>query len=382
MKIAFITNFCPHYRIKTFERIGGLFDTDFYFFSAGNEWYWQQNHGVNRGNFHYRYITGYNLGHTRIPPPLPFQLFRENYDIYIKCINGKFALPVTFLVARLKRKPFILWTGIWMRLQSKFHRLFFPLTRYIYRHANAIVVYGEHVKRYLISEGVPAERIFVAHHAVDNQAYNKTIYEDEKRKLRELLVIPEDKKVILYLGRLEAMKGLPYLIDAFASLKDRKDTILVLAGTGSGQELLEEQVREKGIQNRVRFLGYVPTDQALRYYSIAWVYVLPSITTPMGKEPWGLVVNEAFNQGIPVIATDAVGAAAGGLVIHDVTGKIVPERDAQALANAICELLDQPELRHKLGENARAEVARWTNERMVDGFSQAIHYVQTRKMSK
>jgi glycosyltransferase involved in cell wall biosynthesis len=375
LKIAFITNFCSHYRIKTFERIGRLFDTDFYFFSAGDEWYWQQNHGINRGDFKYQYLKGFRLGLTRITPLLPVQLSRGNYDIYIKCINGKFTLPVTYFLARLKRKPLILWTGIWMRLQSKFHKLLLPITRYFYLHADAIVVYGDHVKKYLVSEGVPAERIFIAYHAVDNEAYNQIIGEDEKKELREQLNIPDDKKVILYLGRLEASKGVSYLVDAFESLADHEDAVLLLAGTGSEKEVLEEKVREKGIQDKVRFTGYIPTDQAVRYYSIAWVYVLPSITTTMGKEPWGLVVNEAFNQGIPVIATDAVGAAAGGLVQHDCNGKIVPEGNVQALSQALCEILDDPILRHQLSKNALSEIALWTNERMVDGFSQAIHYV-------
>ena len=119
-----------------------------------------------------------------------------------------------------------------MRLQTPFHRLAWPLTRYIYRHADAIVVYGEHVKRYLMSEGVPGERIFVAAHAVENEAYNRPVSEEEKQALRQQLGIAPDKKVVLYLGRLEEVKGLPYLLEAFASLQ-RDDALLVLAGTGS-----------------------------------------------------------------------------------------------------------------------------------------------------
>ena len=64
---------------------------------------------------------------------------------------------------------------------------------------------------------------------------------------------------------------------------------------------------------------------------MADVYVLPSITTRLFKEPWGLVVNEAFNQGVPVIATDAVGAAAGGLVENGVNGFVVPEGNSRAI---------------------------------------------------
>ncbi|MGQ9873584.1 glycosyltransferase family 4 protein [Leptodesmis sp.] len=377
MKVAFITNICPHYRVKTFETLASYYKVDYYFFSAGDEWYWQRQHGVRAGNFHYEYLPGYKLGHSRVTPTLPWKLLRGNYDVYIKCINGRFALPLTYLVARLKRRPFILWTGIWMRLRTPFHRLAFPLTRYIYHHSDAIVVYGEHVKRYLINEGVSAERIFVAAHAVDNDTYNREVTEEEKAALRRKLGIAPDQKVVLYLGRLEEVKGLPHLLEAFASLS-REDAVLLIAGTGSERKRLEQKAQELNIMSQTHFTGYVPPEETVPFYAITWVYVLPSITTPESKETWGLVVNEAFNQGVPIIATDAIGAAAGGLVQGGVNGFIVPERDSAALAQALQRILDNPGLREQLGQNARRIIASWDNERMVMGFRQAIEYVTKR----
>jgi glycosyltransferase involved in cell wall biosynthesis len=373
LKVAFITNICAHYRVKTFETLARYHDVDYYFFSAGDEWYWQQQHGVRAGDFRYEYLSGFRLGRTQVTPTLPWKLWRGNYDVFIKCINGRFALPITYLIARLKRKPFILWTGIWMRLQTTAHRLFFPLTRYIYRHADAVIVYGEHVKQYLIGEGVLAERIFVAAHAVDNNAYNREVPEQEKAALRQKLGIASGQKVVLYLGRLEEVKGLPYLLEALASLQ-RDDFVLVLAGAGSERPRLEQLAHEKEIADRVRFPGYVPPEQTVSYYAIAWVYVLPSVTTPVFKEPWGLVVNEAFNQGVPVIATDAVGAAAGGLVQDGSNGFVVPERDGAVLAQALQCILADPELRQRMGQSAQQIIGDWDNERMVAGFRQAVEF--------
>lgn len=378
MKIAFVTNICAHYRVKTFETLARYHEVDYYFFSEGDEWYWQRQHGVRTGNFRHTYLPGFRIGRTRITPTLPWKLWRGDYDVYIKCINGRFALPMTYLIARLKNKPFVLWTGIWMRLQTPFHRFAWPLSRYIYHHADAIVVYGEHVKQYLVSEGVPAERIFIAAHAVDNDVYHRTIAEEEQNALRQKLQIQPHQKVILYLGRLETIKGLPYLLEAFRLLA-HNDAVLVLAGHGSEREQLEQLAREKGILERVRFAGYVPVEQSILYYAIAWTLVLPSITLPYGKELWGLVVNEAFNQGVPVIATDAVGAAAGRLVEDGKTGLIVPERNSAALADALRRILDNPELRHSLSQHARSRIADWDNERMVQGFRQAVAYVIDRQ---
>jgi glycosyltransferase involved in cell wall biosynthesis len=287
---------------------------------------------------------------------------------------------MTYLIARMKRKPFVLWTGIWMRVQTPVQRLALPLTRYFYRHADAIVVYGAHIKHYLICEGVAPERIFIADHAVDNSVYNRPVAPAELCSLRRELAIGEAQKVVLYLGRLDPGKGLDYLVEAFAQVQD-PSTVLVLAGAGSERERLEALVEQKGIRPRVRFAGYVPAAKTVKYYALAWVYVLPSVTTNTFKEPWGLVVNEAFNQGTPVIATDAVGAAAGGLVEHGVNGLIVPERNAVTLADALNLITGSPSVRNFLGRNAASKIARWDNERMVAGFRAALQFATAQQVA-
>src|SRR3972149_2449850 len=83
-RIAFVTNICPHYRVKTFEILAHCHDVDYFFFSSGDEWYWQQQHGVQAGNFHYEYLPGIRLGQTRVTPALPWKLWRRKYDAYIK----------------------------------------------------------------------------------------------------------------------------------------------------------------------------------------------------------------------------------------------------------------------------------------------------------
>ncbi len=85
-------------------------------------------------------------------------------------------------------------------------------------------------------------------------------------------------------------------------------------------------------------LGSLDPPQLRNLYAAADVLVVPSIPTADFREPWGLVVNEAMNQRTPIIATDAVGAAAGGLVRDRVTGLVVPAGDVPALATALCEL--------------------------------------------
>jgi glycosyltransferase involved in cell wall biosynthesis len=373
IRVAFVTNFCPHYRIRTFELLAAQFDANFYFYSDGSEWYWQKRHGTRTGQFRYEYLSGFTMMGTRVTPALPARLWRAENDAIIKCIDGRFALAATYLTARLRRQPFILWTGVWSTIETPFHRMVSPFTKYIYRNAGAIVTYGEHVKRYLVCLGIAEDKIFVAPHAVDNEQYAQPVRIAKIQALRERLRLAPTDRAILYLGRLEQSKGISFLIEAFRRVAD--DAVLVLAGDGNERTSLANMAAEFGIDRRVRFAGYVPPEETLPYYAMAEALVLPSVSTSRGKECWGLVVNEAMNQGVPVIATDAVGAAAGGLVRNGVNGLVVPERDAAALSAAIGQILNSPALRAQMSQNARQIIALWSNEQMVGGFRRAVDYV-------
>ncbi|MDR3764803.1 MAG: glycosyltransferase family 4 protein [Acidobacteriota bacterium] len=332
---------------------------------------------MRQKDFHFRYLPGINLGQTRIAFTLPFHLFAHSYDVYIKCINGKFALPLTYLVARLRRKPFILRTGVWTDLKTPSQRLLAPLVRHLYRNADAIVTYGEHVKRYLESKGVPSERIFVAPHAVDNSAYNRTLTPQEQEALRARLNLRPEQRIILFLGRLVASKGCMDLMQAFAELQD-KDAVLLLVGEGPEHARMEDYARRNGFDGRVRFTGYKRPEEVFHYYSISYAMVISSITTDGGREPWALTVNEAFNAGVPVIASNAVGAAAGGLVQDGVNGFVVPERDPASLCAAMQHLLDDPRLHNSMSAAARQKIAHWTQAGMADAFMAAVRYVSQR----
>jgi glycosyltransferase involved in cell wall biosynthesis len=99
---------------------------------------------------------------------------------------------------------------------------------------------------------------------------------------------------------------------------------------------------------------------------------IPSVPSPRFVEPWGLVANEAMNQHCAVIATDAVGAAAGGLVRHERTGLVVPAGDAPALEEAIRRLHDDPPLRERLAAAGAEAVKAYTYEAWADGFAAAL----------
>jgi glycosyltransferase involved in cell wall biosynthesis len=120
----------------------------------------------------------------------------------------------------------------------------------------------------------------------------------------------------------------------------------------------------------------VATDESAaelrNFYAGSDVVVVPSLATRAFLEPWGLVVNESFDRGVPVIATTAVGAVAGGLVQHERTGLVVAPGDADALAGALRRLHGDPALRARLGTNARDAVRAFSHESWAAGMARAL----------
>jgi len=346
----------------------------FYFFSDRSEWYWERRNPVVVGNFPQKSLSGFKLFRKiQIIPELLKIALCGKYDVYIKCINGRFALPIIFLGAKLRKKPFILWTELWMHPQTLFHQLTFPLVKFIYNKADAIVVGGTHCKKYLENIGIDSQKIFIGWNAVNNCLYSVHTSSAELAEIKSKIGL-NNQKIILYVGRLEEVKGLNYLFRAVSELDREMPVALLVIGSGSCEKKLRELAANLLLDN-VYFLDYIQNDILYKYYALAEVFILPSITTRRVKETWGFVINEAMNQGCPVIASDAVGAAMGGLVQDGVTGYIVPERDVNALTGAILKIINDTSLHSKMQKAALGKISKWDHDFQAQGFLDAIDFV-------
>ena len=111
-KIFFITNMCAHYSIKLYELIAQKADVEYYF-TGGEEPYWDKKSKKWEGSFKGEYLKGtFVLPRFRVTPGL-FRVLFKKFDILIKTIDDRFALPITFLFAKISRRPFIFWVGLW-----------------------------------------------------------------------------------------------------------------------------------------------------------------------------------------------------------------------------------------------------------------------------
>ena len=284
-------------------------------------------------------------------------------------LGGRVALPGAYAAARRAGIPFVLWASLWDHPRTLAHRLSRRPLRAIYRGADAVVTYGPHVTAYVAAARGDRANVFEAPQAVDREHFGRPVSEEEWTAARARAGARADEFLLLFVGRLEREKGVEVLIDAWLRANLGYNGTLAFAGTGPLRGAAGGCAPESIALGRVDRADLPPL------YAAADAVVLPSVRTATFTEPWGLVVNEAMHQGTPVIASDAVGATAGGLVVDGRNGMVVPQGDSDALASRIRALAHNPELRERLGRQAREDVASYTFDAWVFGMRKALRAV-------
>ena len=210
------------------------------------------------------------------------------------------------------------------------------------RLCSRIVAVSEATRDSLVEQGYPAGRVVVVHNGIAPA---------EPVAPRRPEGAPDGSPLLLHVGRLAPVKGQRELIEALARLR-RTDALAVLAGKdlergGSYQRELEALAAELGVPERVVFAGY--RDDVPALLAAADVFVLPSFA-----EGLPLTVLEAMAAARPVVASRAGGTPEA--VVDGETGMLVPPGDVRALADALDELLADPERARRLGEAGKRRV--------------------------
>jgi glycosyltransferase involved in cell wall biosynthesis len=207
---------------------------------------------------------------------------------------------------------------------------------WVYRRAGFHAI-SESTRDDLVRRGVPAERVVVIHPGVDPQ-----VYRPDPATPRAA------SPTFLYLGRLKRYKGVEVAVRALAVARAaRADLTLDICGQGDDRPRLERLVTELGLNDAVRFLGFVPEQQKQELLRRAWAVVFPS-----PKEGWGITNVEAAASGTPALASDSPGLRES--VQNRVTGYLVPHGDVQALADRMVALARDPASVERLGKAGRA----------------------------
>jgi glycosyltransferase involved in cell wall biosynthesis len=250
------------------------------------------------------------------------------------------------LYARRTRTPLVVWVESTARDARTGRGPLERAKRRLLGGAAATLVPGSAAAEYARALGARADRVAIAPNAVDLTLFDERVRalaprRDELRAERGLSGF-----VVLYVGRLEHEKGPDVLVRAMQDV----DGTLVVVGSGS----LQPQLEALAPAGRVRFEGHLPPDELPGWYACADAFVMPS-----RSETWGMALSEAATSGLPLVATEVVGAA-HDLVEPGGNGARVPSEDHAAIAAALRALAADADTRARFGRRSRELAARFT----------------------
>lgn len=232
------------------------------------------------------------------------------------------------------------------------------LVRWFYPWADAIVAASRGVANDVASlTGIPADAIRVIYNPVVTPA----VLAKMQQPVDHPWFAPDEPPVILGVGRLVSQKDFPTLVEAFAIVRKQRSARLMILGEGEDRAKLEAQIHELGLQNDIALPGFAENPYA--YMAHASVFALSSIF-----EGFGNVVAEAMATGTPIVSTDCPSGPAE-ILDGGKYGKLVPMRDATALANGILTTLENPIAPNILRQRAQEFSVERVTEQYIDVLS-------------
>ncbi len=240
-------------------------------------------------------------------------------------------------------------------------------SRWKYRQVERFIAASAAIRDVLVADGIPASRITVVHDGIDVERVVKVPAED----IHQTFWFPKGAPVLVNVGALVGHKGQKFLVEAMAQVRRQvPDAQLVIFGEGDLREPLSRQIRDLGLDKHVVLAGFRDDVHALT--RSAELFVMSSVTEGLGS-----AVLDAMALGLPVVGTRAGGIPEA--VEDGVTGLLVPPGRADALAEAIVRMLNDPAARQRMGEAGRARVeAEFGVDRLVEGTLATYRHVLAR----
>jgi 1,2-diacylglycerol 3-alpha-glucosyltransferase len=206
-----------------------------------------------------------------------------------------------------------------------------------------LLEYGVKTRIEVVPTGLPADRYVQGDGAAFRRAHG----------------IAQDRPLLLYVGRVAHEKNIDFLLLAYTELRrTRPDAMFAIAGEGPALSHLRSQVEKLGLSADVFFIGYLAREGELaNCYASADVFVFASRT-----ETQGLVLLEALAQGRPVVSTAHLGTTS--ILQAGCGARVAPER-AEAFAQAIADVLEDPARAARLSEQAHRYAQTWASNRMA-----------------
>ena len=235
---------------------------------------------------------------------------------------------------------------------SERYRLFQQREAEVMQDADLVLTLGKAMKTNIVAAGIPANKVIIAPNAVGG---NFLAEPPDKASARRELGLPEDGQFIGTVSSLVPYEGIEDLLTAFELLAaDIPQLGLLIVGDGSSLPSLQIQAQRSGFASRIVFTGRVPRSQTALYHQALDVFVVPRKDLEVTRSVTPLKPVEAMACARPVVASDL--PALAEIVEDRVTGLLAEAGDPVSLADAIRELLTDPQLAAEFGAAGRERV--------------------------
>lgn len=270
----------------------------------------------------------------------------------------------------LLRKPYVVsFHGFFLygKKQSIYQRLISPaiLFNLIVKHASAIILLTDFMKNKF--KAWPEEKIFAIPNGIDACSLTNL----NRESIRNELSINNNEHILLFVGRLNAVKGVNYLVSAMKTIHDTdRHSRLLIVGNDQGQrKILDDLITKLHLEDNICFIEETSHENVFRYMMASDIFVLPSIS-----EGFPLVLLEAMSCGLPIIVSNIGGMSE--IIQDNRNGFLVQVGDPEDIAEKALLLLKNEDLRKKFSGNNLAEVKKYTWENIVSQFEQIYKKVQ------
>lgn len=306
-----------------------------------------------------------SIDSSRFPFPVHYIPIPQGMDLYpvqpVIPILDRFA-PDIALISRTSRRlkllpPLLQKKGLPFAAFCHFLRLKYPeqgwprnyfiRKRFGFNQSALILTVSACLAEQLEKMGNPKEKVRICQPGVDTDRFQPN--PELRQKIRAELGF-EKNTVLLTVANLGVGKGQERLLRVLPKLLQADPSLVYLVvGEGATRPKLEEQIRNLGLGNRVRLLGY--REDPYPYFAAADLFAHPSNRPGKWRESFGLSILEASACGLPVVASKNSGAQE--IVVHGETGFLVDESKEEEIANSLLQLIEKPALRNRMGEAAR-----------------------------
>lgn len=355
MKILIFSNIPAPYFVEYLNELGKKADVYAVFErekASNRDKSWEE---VDSKHFRYSYLKGINIKNETA---LSFQIVqhiitnRDRLIIFANPTTPSGVIGIYF--CKLFRIPYILQSEGGFPKDGKGFKEKFK--KNLLQGAAMYLTGMKPERDYFTAYGAPMEKVkqYPFASLAETDIIDKRPDQDQKEKYKEKLNI-KYKKIVLYVGRMLHIKGVDILIQACQGLP--KDVGLYLVG-GSETEEYAALAHRFNVHN-IHYINHVQLNELKDYYIAADLFVLPT-----RSDTWGLVINEAMSFGLPVITTNTC-VAGTELIDNGINGYIVESENVNQMHDKIMELLEENELRYKMGTNNLAKIKPHTYEKMA-----------------